>query len=1107
MIELFGHKIQTVSEEKLEVNGIYMYAMTKVDGTACVKIGEAMRQTIRERLYNQQHVDNILKNVIAIWPLEKGLPLGQDKKVHSELQLYKGTCFKPLQKGIDSGTDEAYEVYSSDGLNKIISLCDGVYGPHIKDRKIIYEDIRHLVSKIVDCRKSFVLKLCPRYGKTNTVLLLTKRLNKTFNIMLSYVGTVNESYRKTIEENAYDEDFSKIQYVDLDKDDASDKVEYALENGLQVFAYLQCTGNDGTFEKRYQKIKKFLNKKNAILFIEEADFGMHCDNQLSKLKQIPHRYAYILSGTGNARMQKIADALKIKDWIIRDYLRDLIGTNFEDRAKDVAPIKWIRFHNRGLFEQIEDKKPEQAECWSEMFTVENGKLKYENYFRQFLNALFNPSCLRWADEKYLDCLQNDTLYQDADVATEIFVPSGNDAHKLFCGIIESQIPNAIAIPVDGDETTNKDAEKRVKHEIKVNRGKRIFIVCSDMANRSFSIGQIKNIVLMLDCPGQDSVVQKLARGLTAWHGKECCILDMRLSQEVGNLDKWLAPTMMELAKEGKTYGEITNIIYAYKKAQFYDYFDLSSPNDTIRELDKDDLSKAMYSNDFTELFQGRLDANNISYDLSASPSLDVQDKLLNDNLKGDRTTFERKHDADGRHGQAASQDEDEVQQCSNKRQHQLFLLNAKSLFYDDVHFKENIVESTIKSLIDAGKSDEYMSRLSICLEFLLKIIDLYKKEGYDFDKIIKDGKISCKKENIFFQKLFCDKEQLWDLVFKDLEFKDDDNVLVAFWGNYYFVNKLREKFPKVNFYQMEEYLLDADYLTGKLTSKHLDGFINIIKNMKFDKIIMNPPYDGSLHLKILSEAIKYSKKIINLSPIDWLQNPYGGVLSNKTFKNLNIGIIKYIGPLRDFFGNSGSTKRATYHLGIYIIDETDKHVAKEYLHKFVLINDKRPFLNEGLIDRLTSMMVSYNNGNESHIKVGEIDENTKFCFVVPRLVGNPGQKCDRIFNQGRWKNLFYKGKDKNGKSPSEIKKRLCNVKNYSIFDFIEFETKEEALNWANAQSLKLMRFLQLMQSVDANRHSHYTPYLDFSHPWTDEDLYKYFNLTEDEIKMIEDEIQ
>ena len=46
--------------------------------------------------------------------------------------------------------------------------------------------------------------------------------------------------------------------------------------------------------------------------------------------------------------------------------------------------------------------------------------------------------------------------------------------------------------------------------------------------------------------------------------------------------------------------------------------------------------------------------------------------------------------------------------------------------------------------------------------------------------------------------------------------------------------------------------------------------------MKFDKIIMNPPYDRNLHLKILEECLKHIKndgEIINLSPIRWLQDP------------------------------------------------------------------------------------------------------------------------------------------------------------------------------------------------------------------------------------------
>ena len=54
--------------------------------------------------------------------------------------------------------------------------------------------------------------------------------------------------------------------------------------------------------------------------------------------------------------------------------------------------------------------------------------------------------------------------------------------------------------------------------------------------------------------------------------------------------------------------------------------------------------------------------------------------------------------------------------------------------------------------------------------------------------------------------------------------------------------------------------------------------------MKFDHIIMNPPYCRNLHLKILSEAIKYSDDIANLSPIRWLQDPLAGYKKNSDFK-------------------------------------------------------------------------------------------------------------------------------------------------------------------------------------------------------------------------------
>lgn len=36
---------------------------------------------------------------------------------------------------------------------------------------------------------------------------------------------------------------------------------------------------------------------------------------------------------------------------------------------------------------------------------------------------------------------------------------------------------------------------------------------------------------------------------------------------------------------------------------------------------------------------------------------------------------------------------------------------------------------------------------------------------------------------------------------------------------------------------------------------------------KFDVAIMNPPYDGNLHLRILEKVIPIADKVISISPV------------------------------------------------------------------------------------------------------------------------------------------------------------------------------------------------------------------------------------------------
>ena len=94
--------------------------------------------------------------------------------------------------------------------------------------------------------------------------------------------------------------------------------------------------------------------------------------------------------------------------------------------------------------------------------------------------------------------------------------------------------------------------------------------------------------------------------------------------------------------------------------------------------------------------------------------------------------------------------------------------------------------------------------------------------------------------------------------------------------------------------------------------------------MKFDCIIMNPPYQRNLHLKILAEAIKHLKdddsKVVNLSPVRWLQDPLAKYKKNCDLKRFESKIIQHIISL-DTFDKSKTNQLFnidTGTLGIYV---------------------------------------------------------------------------------------------------------------------------------------------------------------------------------------------
>ena len=254
------------------------------------------------------------------------------------------------------------------------------------------------------------------------------------------------------------------------------------------------------------------------------------------------------------------------------------------------------------------------------------------------------------------------------------------------------------------------------------------------------------------------------------------------------------------------------------------------------------------------------------------------------------------------------------------------------------------------------------------------------------------------------------------------------------------------------------------------------------------KVIMNPPYSGNLHLKILREAMQHSDDIVNLSPIRWLEDPlaeYKQGSDFKTYVDIRAKIESLdVVPMKeacDLFGALFNTD-----LGIYHITSSGSFDCKKLIKSNMRIVD-------GCIKCGFPKLVKY-------------DENDERAFVTIRTITNLHRTTayDIVsHNNG----IFIKGKTTDGKAWRDAlyKTKTCNDDRVPLG--IYFDTQKEAENFIKWSDTKTIKYFVKQLVVDQNIYTEYLPFMPtYTHPWTDADLYAYFGLTADEIDIIEKEM-
>lgn len=310
--------------------------------------------------------------------------------------------------------------------------------------------------------------------------------------------------------------------------------------------------------------------------------------------------------------------------------------------------------------------------------------------------------------------------------------------------------------------------------------------------------------------------------------------------------------------------------------------------------------------------------------------------------------------------------------------------------------------------------------------------------------------------------------------------------------------------------------------------KFFDGNLelyNIIKNcdMKFDCIIMNPPYEKNLHLKILAEAITHLKDdesiCVNLSPVRWLQDPLAKYKKNSDYHRFEENISKHIESL-----NVIQSKDAQHMFDMNIFTDIGIYACKLncYTIKFDYQSFNRSnFANyESIFLKLYSFVKDESNAIKNYL---QYNVNDGIRVVQSAITGQKGcQNCRNFYYFGIKPMIWVDGVC-DGKKYENVCGGIKRAKAKQANKKIEmpltykFNSIIEAKNFIQtyADTSVFMTFCGIMTKNDMHPQFKFLPWLGnvvnprtglkgYESEWTDDDLYKFFNITPDEQKIIED---
>lgn len=1076
---VFGKEYKIVSEkdQKNKANTLYLY-IENIDDVIYAKFGEAFKQTVWERYDATGYTQH--SKQIKVWKSSVG-----DKPIHRLLRSMFTWAGNKSENPLN--TNEAYIIKSFDELDRMIETITDI----VKNQKIgpdffrsrcenltysprsYQQDIINKAQNVLSVKDRVLVNLSTRGGKSFVSLNICKNIIGKTKVANILILTPFPAAEGSFEEVAnLHKDFKGWKYVRLSAKTKSDEF---CDKNIIFCSYQFYDEGKSICQKLIQDM--FFD----VIVLDECHNTSDSERTKKMLKTLNYGKLLYMSGTP---FNDIYSGYFTKDEVVTFDFIDFI--KFAKAHPDQIKLPNLHIKNVCNVKMLENELTamcpdvfKDADAFDFPTVFSN-----DQHAEAFFTWLFRPvksNPLIVNTKRWFDLSNQKRIIAFFSTTAQVDV-----AKKA----LEKLLPNYKVLSVSGEDVdfTSVD-EKTINKSFEENENT-IILTCGKLTT-GVTLPKLDTIWYFKNTSSAEQFVQILFRTMTPCEGKTDATMYCFDSEASLKVVKEYATVRLDemstnISKgENDTYQTVIsdilsciNFTYLTNKYQWVD----EDPDDYFEKL-----HKLPYSHSVVAAFQNFNSFDGVE-DLGTE-ELKEKDLTItkaqgeatkgqcdrNNNLKKLFREINRK----------PSDDSNEEERISNKVVKQLLklLLNIdKKIFVNDFvkSYKDleklmpkelKDYESNYKQLLEDNKA-----RLNQMIE------DIRYKESH--------GKVDELLQGLSFSNSTDMKtpEALLDKMFEKLS-NYNGTICDPCAG---VGTMLLYAVEKYGFKKEDCYGIDIDEDNVKICKKL--GFVNIIQgdaqdsktwgklNMNFDHTAMNPPYNGSLHLKILKEAMQHSKEIVNLSPANQM---FSGVRLIKDHSEIkkNPELVQHIQDVDLIKPEEASAMFGASFAGPLMLIHYDlTKEGKDYKEFNIIPNNFRSIFDKTVRavyeGKYTSLW--------SIIKEGDCPKD-KFSLTCPEVHGNQGQSD--------WAEITSKSYEKALASKQRLGWHL------------EFDTEEERKNCWKCWHLKSHMFIHNLIKADNFNMYQWLPALDYTHTWTDEMLYEYFGLTEDEVNEIEQSIK